>query len=557
MHYRTLGKRVGNVVRLAEVVQVLVRHGFADLVRRAGLHEGIPAKLLRGLRLIEAPSAEPETFGKRLRAALTELGPTFVKCGQVLSTRPDLVGSELCKELERLQDRVEPLPFEDMAPVLETALNGSIEELFGTFDQEPVAAASLSQVYRATLETGEPVAVKVQRPGIEKVIEADLSLMRGIAEWVVEHVEDLDWIDPPGMVDEFARSIRRELDFTIEARTIDRFRQNFEGSDEVFVPATYPALSGKQVLTMDWVDGIRLDAVDGYAERNSEPKAVAQSGCHALCRMVFEHRLFHADPHPGNILVTHDNQIAFLDYGMVGRLERTDVAAIGDLFRAIFREDPAASLDAVLMLTSTDEPQDREALEHELSDFMAFEGQAIISGGQVGRGIDRAVDILRRHRIELAPRFSLLLKAMATIESVGHLLDPDMDMVPIIQPHVERMLLRRYAPWQVARDTQQNLADLMRLGRQLPGDLQQLLRMLRRGRFKIQLSHEGLQKLVGVLDRAGSRIAFGVIIGSVIVGASLLMTTDIGARGLGLAGFLIAGVLGLSLAVSILRSKNL
>jgi len=542
---------------LAEVVQVLVRHGFADLVRRVGLHEGVPAKLLRGMRLLDAPTGEPETFGKRLRTVLTELGPTFVKCGQVLSTRPDLISPEICAELEQLQDRVDTLPFDEIAPVFEQELGATVDELYASFEKTPVAAASLSQVYRAQLETGETVAVKVQRPGIEAVIEADLRLMQGIAEWVEEHVEDLAWVDPIGIVDEFARSIRRELDFTIEAHTINRFRENFAKTDAVFVPKTYAALSQRRVLTMDWVDGVRLDNLDEYPARNCDPKTVARQGADAVCRQVFEHGLFHADPHPGNILVTRDNQIAFLDYGMIGHIERTDGAAMADLLRAMFREDARASVNAILMLTTTDEPEDLDALEHEMADFMAFEGHSIISGGLVGRGIERATDILRHHHLELAPRFSLLLKALATIETVAHQLDPDMDMVPLLQPHVERLVARRYSPIQLAKETQQNITELVRLGRQLPGDLQQLMRMLRRGRFKIQLNHEGLQKMAAVLDRSSNRIAFGVITGSVIIGSSLLMTTDIGARGLGLAGYLVAGVLGLSLAVSILRSRNL
>jgi len=557
VHYRSLGKRVGNAVRLAEVIQVLARHGFADLVRRAGLHEGVPARLLRGLRLIEAPTGEPETFGQRLRAVLTALGPTFVKCGQVLSTRPDLLDPEICKELELLQDRVAPLPFEAMRSVIEESLNGSVEEMFAEFNREPVAAASLSQVYRARLKDGRPVAVKARRPGIEAVIEADLELMRSIAEWVSEHVEDLRWYAPQGIVEEFARSIRRELDFSIEAHVIDRFYQNFEDNELVFIPRTYPELSSRQVLTMDWVDGIRLDMVDKYPERDSQPEVVAELGCNIVCEQVFEHRLFHADPHPGNIMLTCENQIAFLDYGMAGHIERTDVAIIADLLHAMFRDDAAACVEAILRLTATDEPENRSALEHEMAEFIAFEGHAIVSGGQVGRGIDRAIEVLRRHHLELAPRFSLLLKALATIESVGHALDPDMDMVPIIQPYVEDILRQRYSPFQVMSDAQHNFADMMRLGRQLPAEIQQLFRMLRRGRMKIQLNHEKLQNLAAVLDTASNRVTFGVITGSIIIGSSLLMTTDIGARDLGLAGYIIAGVLGVSLLISIIRSKKL
>lgn len=551
----TLATRVGNAVRLAEVVQTLVRHGFVDLVRRTGLHEGLPARLLRSMHIIDASSGEPETLGLRLRAVLTELGPTFVKFGQILSTRPDLVGAGVAADLSGLQDRVATVSFDTMEAVLCEDLGPDALTLFTEFDKEPVASASLSQVYRATLASGERVAVKIQRPGVQRVIEQDLSLMLRIAEWVAEHVEDTEWIDPVGVVEEFSRSVRRELDFTIEARVIDRFRENFAKETQVFVPRTYPGVSGTRVLTMDWVDGVRLDAVDQYPSRGCDPRVVAETGCQVVCRQVFEHHLFHADPHPGNIFVTRDNQIAFLDYGMVGHLEKTDAAALADLLYAVFREDSEACVNALVVVTMG-EPGDRRALEHDMADFIAFEGRALIGGGRVGDGIEKMVELLRRHRLQLAPRFSLLLKSLGTIESVGHELDPKIDMVPIIQPYVERLVAGRYAPGRVLREAQEGVAAALRLGRELPGEIEQLLRMLRRGKLRVHLDHEGLDRLSAVTDRASNRIAFGVIAGALIVGSSLIVATSGGVNQLGLAGFVFAGILGVGLLVSIIRSKN-
>lgn len=551
----TLAKRVGNAVRLAEVVQVLMRHGFADLVQRAALHEGIPAKVLQSIHVLEAGPSRPETVGQRLRNVLMDLGPTFVKFGQILSTRPDVIGYSIAQDLSELQDRVAVLPFEDMERVIVSELGSSVASLFESFEQTPVAAASLSQVYKATLPGGKRVAVKVLRPNVERVIESDLRLMGTMAEWVAEHVKESAWFDPVGVVDEFARSIRRELDFSIEARVIERFRENFDGVSEIFVPRVYADVSSRRVLTMDWVDGVRLDALDQYDDRNCDPPKVARIGSQIVCRQVFEHHLFHADPHPGNIFITHDNQIAFLDYGMVGHVERTDAAAMADLLYAMFREDSAACVTAMLLLTTGD-AEDRQALEHEAADFIAFEGQALISGGRVGEGIEKMIDILRRHHLRLAPRFSLLLKSLATIESVGHLLDPKMDMIPIIQPYVERLVATRYSPVRVVKEAQEGMAALLKLSRELPGELEQLTRMMRRGKLRFKLDYEGLDHLANVTDRASNRIAFGVIAGSIIVGSSMLFTRGAAFNRLGLVGFVIAGVLGLSLLISILRSKN-
>ncbi|MDZ4857405.1 MAG: AarF/ABC1/UbiB kinase family protein [Candidatus Hydrogenedentes bacterium] len=556
MQYRSLVKRVGNAVRLAEVVQILIKHGFADIVRRLGLYEGAPAKALRAMRIIVEPPIVPETLGMRLRAALTELGPTFVKLGQILSTRPDLIDPELCDELSLLQDNVAALPFDMIRPIIEDSLGATIGERFAGFNETAVAAASLSQVYRAKTMTGHDVAVKVQLPGIRQKILSDISLLQGIAEWVNEHVKEFAWMDPVGTVAEFERSILRELDFTIEARVIQRFRKNYSDDATVFVPRVEPSLSSEHVLTMDWIDGVRTDARDELADRNSVPRAVAENGCHALCKQVFEHHLFHADPHPGNILVMRNNRIAFLDYGMVGHLDLADVHAMADLLRGVIEEDARACTGALLAFTTTGEAEDRAALDHEIAEYIAFESQTVMGKVDIGHTLKRVTQILRRQKLQLAPRFSMLLKAMATIESTARSLDPALDIAAILRPYVEAVVARRYSPQYLAHEGQETVTHLLHVGRQLPGDLQEALRLVRQGRIKIQLDHEGLDHLAHVTDRASNRIAFSVIAGSLIVGSSLLLSTAFGVRSLGYAGFIGAGALGVALLISILRSKN-
>ena len=557
MSYSKLSMSAGNAVRFGEVVHVLVRHGFADIVRRSGLHNRLPARMLRGLNLTSAPTGEPTTFGQRRCAALTELGPTFVKFGQILSTRPDLTGPEVARELSELQDNVAPLPFEQMRQVIEESLELKIEEAFGAFDETPVASASLSQVYRATLKTGEAVAIKVQRPNIEAIIESDINLMRQLSEWLEGHLFEDRLMDPSAVVDEFARSIQRELDFTIEARIIEQFRLNFEETPEVFIPQVYTGLCRKRVLTMDWVDGVRVDQFEAYPARNCEPRRVAVLGCEALCKMVFEHHLFHADPHPGNIFIMRDNRLAFLDLGMAGHLERVDVAAIAELLYAMFRRDAADCVDALMTVTAKGMPENRELLEHEIAEFIAFEAQAIVGGGQVSKGIERATHILRRFNLELAPRFSLLLKALGTIELVGRKLDPNLDMVPIIQPYVEQVIAQRFHPREMMREAQENALALVKLSRQVPGDLSYLLHQLRRGKLKFTVHHEHLENLAATIDRSSNRNTVGIIVAAIILGSSLLITTDSSIHFLGVAGYLFAALLGVMLIVSILWNRRL
>ena len=557
MNYTRLGRNTVNAVRFAEILQVFVRHGFADLLRRAGFQDGLPARLLRGLNLMEAQEGEPETFGTRLRSALTALGPTFVKFGQVLSTRPDLVGAKMAGELSALQDEVQALPFERMAQVIEEELGKPVADLFTSLDEQAVGTASLSQVYRAVTLSGENVAVKVQRPDIEKIIESDLSLMRSVAEWIADHVEEGKMIDPVGIVDEFTRSIRRELDFCVEARVLDMFHENFKDDDRVIIPRVHHDYSSRRVLTLEWVDGVRVDNIAAYPERNSDPAKVAVLGIEIVCQMVFDHRLFHADPHPGNIFLVRDNKLAFLDLGMAGHLEKTDVAAFTDLFMAIFHDDSRECVDAILALTTQDEPVRPESFAHEIAEYIAFEAPSIIAGGQLSRGIELVVQIARRHSLELAPRFSLLLKALATIEMVGRKLEPNIDVLPILQPHMERAAMARYSPARVFDDLKQQLGALTRLGRQAPGDISSVLHQLRVGKFRFQVHHEHLENLSNTIDRASKRNAVAMVIAALIVGSSLLVTTEGTMTNIGIAGYMLAGVLGLMLVISILWGKGI
>lgn len=553
--YAGLGRRTRSAKRLIQVLQILVRHGFADVLRRIGFERSLPGRLLRSLRIVEAAEGPPATFGRRLRTALTELGPTFIKFGQVMSTRPDIVGFEVAEELSQLQDNVPPLPVDEIAAVISDALGAPVDDLFAWFEREPVAAASLSQVYRARLKSGESVAVKVRRPGVDRTIEADIDLMRQIAAWIDEHVKDLDWLDAPGIVEEFARSVRRELDFKLEAGVIEQFRRNFADYEDVFVPKTYATLCAGEVLTMDWVDGVRVDRFDQYEARNCDRETLAVRGCEILCDMVFEHRLFHADPHPGNIFVTRDNKFAFLDYGMAGHLEKSDVAILADLFLAIFKQDSAECVDALLLLTPGEEPEDREALQHAVAEFIAFEAQAIIGGGQVARGLERVTEILRQFQLQLASRFALLLKALATIEHVGRKLDPDMDMVPVMQPYIEKLVADRFKPMNLLRELQQNVGAVRRFTQEVPDDFARLVRQLRRGHFRAQWRLDRLDELINTQDRGGARIALGLVDVGLFLASSILVAGPNPARHLGYIGLIVAAVLGAGLFLSTWMSR--
>lgn len=556
MDYIRLGKYTFNAVRVGEMLQILVRHGFADMLRRTRLHVHLPARLIRHLPLGKIQEHPAETFGARLRAALSELGPTYVKFGQILSTRPDLVGIEIAHELALLQDQVPPRPFEEMVRVLEKELKAPVNEIFTEFDQEPVASASMSQVYRARLPGGTDVAVKVQRPGILAIIESDLRLMYQAADWIAGRFEFVQWIDPPGIVREFERTIRRELDFGIEAGIIDRFETALESQPDVEVPYVHHGYSTGRVLTMDWVDGVRVDCFEEYDARNCDRETIAKLSVQTLCELIFEHRVFHADPHPGNVFILRDNRLALLDLGMAGHLEEGDVAALADLLLAVFHEDAVECGQAVLNLTTEGLAENRLALEHELADFIAFEGKSILAGGNVAQGLERTIEIIRHQGLELAPRFAMLIKALATLESLGHTLSPGMDFSSILQPYLERMAMRRYGPAQLLRNVRRDARLLARIGAQAPEDAMLVLQQLRRGRLQIRLHLPQLEELPAILDRSGNRQAVSVIAAAMMIGSSLIVASGGPVGYFAVAGLVVSGVLGAAIVLSAIWTRK-
>jgi len=383
--------------------------------------------------------------------------------------------------------------------------------------------------------------------------------MLTVAEWVEEHVEDFDWLDPVALVKEFRRTILRELDFTVEARNIQRFHENFVDDPIVEIPSVYDNLSGLRVLTMTFIDGARVDDVESFETRNCDAPQVASNGCNAVFKQIFEHNFFHADPHPGNIWVTRDNKLAFLDFGMVGRLEKSDIVIMTDLLRAVFNDNSKAVSDCMLLLTDSGDLADIRSLQEEVADYLAFEAQAIIARGEVGKALEKTLDVLSNHGLQMPPRFTLLIKALATIESTGTSLDPKLDTLPIIQPYIEAVVKRRYSPEELVDEAQGYLLSVGRLLKNVPADLHVLLQMAKHGHFKIEFKHIGLERLTRVIDRASNRVAFSVVTGSLIVGSSLLLGVGEDStltRGLGFTGFVIAGLLGIGLLISILRSRN-
>jgi len=558
----SLTRGIRNAKRLAEIVRVLVRHGFGEVVTRLHLLDAIPARLAAGLRLTPDSAKQQASRGERLRAVLVELGPTYVKLGQVLSTRPDLIPPDICADLETLQDRVPPVSSEEAAQVILDELGLAPGEVFGSFEETPVASASISQVHRATLKDGVAVAVKVQRPGIAAVIDADVELLGSVAQWVVERGIRTPGFDPVATVGEFSRSVRRELDFVHEARTVERFARNFSGCDTVHFPTIHPDLSTSRILTMEWIAGTSLRDLDKLRQQGHDLERIAHNGVEIVLRQVFEHGLFHGDPHPGNIFVLPGDMICLLDYGMVGHLTPDDAERFADLLLGVFRKDARQATAVVLELAASAGDTDRTALQRDLHEFIEFDAEKIMEGLAFGEAMNRVVGILRQHSLVLPARYTLLIKALATIEQVGRNLDPALDIAAQMRPYVEQQLKRRYSARRVVSDVSGALREMLALGRSAPADLRELIGAFKREGMKIALRPEDLHRLTEAQQRSSNRLTFGMIIGALIVGSSLLMQLSngpsfLGLPVVGLVGYLIAAVLGLAMVFSMWRSRKL
>ncbi len=540
--------------RYRQVMVVLVKYGFGDVVDRLGSGTVRGRILRRGPRVIST--------AQRLRMALAELGPTFVKFGQLLSTRPDILPEHYIHELEKLQDEVPPFPFEQVEAVFLEDLGKRPGELFAVFEQTPFASGSIAQVHKALLDSGRRVAVKVQRPGIPSLIETDLAILAELASLAEKHVPELRWFRPADLVDQFARTIRRELDFVAEAQAIERFRRNFEGDPARFVPALHWQYTTSRILTTDYVDGVKVTHVEELEARGYDRKAIARNGARVILKEVFEHRLFHADPHPGNFFVLEGNVIAAVDFGIVGRLDDETAEQLGLLFTAVIQKDSEEILRVFRNLRLLHEDVDVALLRADIADFLDQYHGLPLEKLNTERMIEEMLRMVRRHRIILPVNLALLGRMLAVSSGVGRMLDPEFNIIEEARPFVRSFLTARLDPRRTARKVMRTWRDYQAMLRSLPGDLEEIAAKLKRGEMLVSLHHEGLSRFILEMDRSSNRLAFGMIVAALIVGSSLIIQLQrgpmvFGFSALGLIGYLIAGLLGLWLVVAILRSGRI
>ena len=546
--------RTGNLRRFSQISRVLVRHGFGFVfdVRRDRREK-------KGVQEFLAPN-----FGVRLRRALDDLGPTFVKFGQLLSTRSDILPESVLMELQKLQDTVALMPFETARKILERELGAPVEEVFDSLDPVPLGSASIGQVYRATLKGGEVVAVKIQRPEAPRRVTADLEIMRDFASLLDRRFGQRVFVDVRGLVAEFEGVIRRELDYDAEAQNARRFAANFADTP-VVIPEVYRDLSTSKVLTMEYLKGTKFGDIRPLLLKPKERRRVASMGAEAIFKMAFEDGFFHGDPHPGNLILTPTGDLALLDFGMVGYMSRGDIEALSRLFIAVIQRDAAAALRGLEGLGVRYAPEVRGELAQDLRDFLYKYSGLSVGEVTLGQALSELISLARRYRMSVPPVFPLLTKALVTAEGLSRSIDPTLNVYEIAQPYARRLLANRYEPENVIEGMGELALEYARYVENYPEQIRLLLTELEDGELEVQLRHRGLDELVGEVDVLANRLVFAVVTAALLVGSSMLgafvrggpQVPYLGVPVVAFAGFSAALVMGSVVLIVIFRSSRL
>ncbi len=546
--------------RLNQILGVLIRHGFGDSVRRLGLADRLEraGHALKWDHAADLARLEPPV---QLRLALEELGPTFVKLGQILAGRADLFGPDFIAEFEKLHSHVPAVPLEQLRPQLREDLGGEPEAVFARFDVEPLAAASIAQVHRAQLQDGSEVIVKIRRPGITDTIAADLRLLARLAALAEAELPALKPYRPQQLVRELERSLQRELNLASECRHAERIAANLAAMPWIVVPQVHWAHTRERVNVQDFVDGIaghdlaRLDA-DGL-----DRGLLARRGAQAVLKMIVEDGFFHADPHPGNVIYLPGNRIAFIDFGMVGRLSTRRREELLQLLLGLVERNPQTVADVLLDWTGDDHGVNLGQLETEIETFVDQYHGAPLAELNLGQMLADVTTILREHHLGLPSDMALLIKAFITLDGMGRALDPSFDMTTEALPMLKRMVRARYQPRAVAGRAWQTLRRTLAVAEQLPHDVSRLLRNARRGRVHVGIDIAHLKRVGDQIDRAANRLTMALVIAALIVGSSIVMTvqggpTLFGLPAFGFLGFASAFLGGLWLVRAIWRSSK-
>lgn len=556
-----IGRTYRHLTRYRQILTVLFKYGFENLVEHIKIEQYIEI----GLQMISRkPRARVAKLSRaeRIRMMFEELGPTYIKLAQMLSTRPDLIPVNLLTELAKLQDRVPSFPFSDVRDIIFEELGQTVTDLFETIDKTPLAAASIGQVHRARLKNGKEVAIKIQRPGIRKIVEVDLEIMLHLATLAERNIEELTPQRPVKIVEEFARTLEKELDYNIEATNLERMTAQFLDDRTLYIPKVFRNLSTSRVLTMEFMEGIKISDIQKLQTAGLDCKKIIARGADILLKQIFDHGFFHADPHPGNICVLPDNVICLLDFGMTGSVGRHTRENFVDLIDGVVHQDEVSTTQALLALTTCEQEPDRRLLEKEVADFMGQHLYKALKDIKIGKLLQHLLELAARHGLSIPPDIFLMMKALGTIEGVGLMLDPEFDMIAQAAPFIRRIKLTRFKPQRIAGDIMRLTSETLDFFQQFPRDMLEITRMIRERKLYLKHEIKDLDTMLATHDQISNRISFSIIIAALLIGSALIVISKTppllyGISMIGIIGFIAAAVMGIWLLIAILKKGRL
>lgn len=550
-HRRHPGYRVR---RYGEILSILLRHGFGDIFQA-------DKRIKRFLRRIAGRQAGNPLLLEKwewVKLTLEDLGPTFIKFGQILSNRPDILPKDLIEQLCKLQESVLPFDGEKAREIIEDQLQKPIEALFDQFEITPYASASIAQVHRARLKSGEQVVVKVVRPGIRRIIETDISIMYQLARVAERQFPKVRHFTPTDIVREFHRAIQKEINLLIELSHIHRFGENFKGDKRIYVPKTYSSYCTSQVLVMEYIDGYSPSRTDELDKLGIDRKNLAVKAVMLVLEQLFKHGFFHADPHPGNIRILRDDTICFLDYGMMGNLIPEWQKQLTNLMLGLAKRDSANLADTIMILSRSTEVDIKAPLEYDINDLLDKYSYVSLKYLRLGEMLQEVFQVIFQYKLQFPPAFFLLAKAIATIESIAVMLDPEFNVVDNIKPFAKKMVQEKANPKTLGRDIAFMAAEYGMLIKELPGELRDILQQVRSGNTHLQFHHHGLDPFTRSLERAGNRLSYAIVLAAIIIGSSLITVSHIpplwkNISLIGISGFVVSGIVGFVLLFGIWR----
>ncbi|HEX3716619.1 MAG TPA: AarF/ABC1/UbiB kinase family protein [Verrucomicrobiae bacterium] len=542
--------------RYRVIVGVFLKYGYGDLAQRLPL----PSPIRWPFRKVREEQEEIAllTPPQRLRRAFEELGPAFVKFGQLLSTRSHLLPQPFIIELAKLHDEVPPVPFDQVLAVIAAELKRPPMECFESIEEAPIGSASIAQVHRAVRVNGEPCVIKVQRPGIEKIVRLDLEIMEQLAGLLERHVEGWEIHKPTAIVAEFARRMEQEMDFRAEAAHVERFAEQFAEEPTIYVPKVFPDTSTQRILTMERIDAVKASSFDQLDAAGLDRIEIATRIADLVMKQIFVHGFFHADPHPGNIHILPGNIICFLDFGMMGFLDRQTREKFSKFVMGIAQRNEASTAAALLQLTHADLEPPRQGFEADVAEFMHRNFYRPMGEMVFGQLVNQLFYLTTRYRLTLPPDLSTMLKALALMENLVTRLDPGHDIVAQAKPFMQQVRLKRLTPKRLIRHWMEFSNDVGDLLRDLPLEIRRLLAQIKEGKSLLRIHHHGLEGLMNTLERIVNRLAFSLVLASLIIASSIIVHARVppiwhDMSVLGVLGYLLAGIMGFWLLIAMIR----